>query len=294
MQCSGEDRLPASALPGRRPVRSAAPFAPDRRPSTAFAVTVAGLAPVALLLSSLDAFVLPAWLFLLTGGLVGTLAQSRVQRWLAGGDEEDGRLWLRMAVAMVLFGVTTACTGTTFLLPLAALVVGASHIDTSGGRAWRPVAGCAGAVLLALEALVHLGLLDSPLSPGASHGVALVAALVAMLALLTLARTEDDRRALMCEVRSAEAWFRALVQDSHEVLATVCADGTLSYLSPSAVSAWGADPEVLRGTHFLDLLHPEDVLEANARFSQCLEAGGAEPVRAEVRLRVAAGEHRWM
>ncbi|WP_158257132.1 PAS domain S-box protein, partial [Kineococcus xinjiangensis] len=264
------------------------------------ALTAVLVLPLGWLLAQHGLMVLPLWVFVLACALLGVGSQSRYHRWL-GGPGMDRRHTLRVAVSLSLTAVVNAAVGTGFLLPLSAVITGAVHIGWSSGRTWRPVAVTTGVLLVVQAALLESGVLHSPLPVATAHVLTALTAATGLQALLHVARTADQRLAALAELgtaltelRSAEAWFRALVQDSHEVLATIRPDGTLSYVSPSASTAWGTDAQALRGTDFLDLLHPEDVLEAHARFSQCLEAGGAEPVRAEVRLRVAAGEHRWM
>ncbi|WP_432496899.1 diguanylate cyclase domain-containing protein [Kineococcus gypseus] len=274
-----------------RTAGSVTPFAPDVHPLVALAVVSAVAAPVALLLSRLGALVLPGWVFVGACALLGASAQSRGQRLLSGPDPH-GRLGLRVASAMSLFAVITACSGTTFLLPLAALLVGAPHVDEVGGRAWRPVAASGAVLVVAQHALVLTGVLPSSVPPATSTGIAVLTSAASLLWLMALARVEDRRRALLAELRSAEAWFRALVQDSREVFATIRRDGTISYVSPSGPQEWGVPAEDLLGRPFAQLVHPEDRAEALDRFERCL-AGGEGGVRVELRLRARDGEERW-
>ncbi|NAZ78059.1 diguanylate cyclase, partial [Kineococcus sp. T13] len=257
------------------------------------AVVSAVAVPVAALLSWSGVLVLPAAVFVAACALLGASAQSRCQRLLSGPDP-DGRLGLRVAWAMALFAVITSCSGTTFLLPLAALLVGAPHIDVSGGRAWRPVAA-SGAVLVAVQhALLLTGVLPSSVPAAQSTGIAVLTSAAALLWLLALARVEDERRALLADLRSAEAWFRALVQDSREVFAAIRRDGSISYVSPSASEDWGVPADRLVGRPFPEVLHPGDRAEALACFERCLAAGGEGTVRVELRVRARDGGHRWL
>ncbi|NAZ87318.1 diguanylate cyclase domain-containing protein, partial [Kineococcus indalonis] len=276
-----------------RATRSATPFAPDVHPLVALAVVPAAAAPVAALLSGLGVLVLPAWVFVAACALLGASAQSRCQRLLSGPDP-DGRLGLRVAWAMALFAVITACSGTTFLLPLAALLVGAPHVDVSGGRAWRPVAASGAVLVVAQHALLLAGVLPSPVPAARSAGIAVLTSAAALMWLLALARVEDERRALLADLRSAEAWFRALVQDSREVFATVRRDGTVSYVSPSASEDWRVPAALLVERPFPELLHPQDRAEALACFERCLATGGEGTVRVELRVRARDGGHRWL
>ncbi|GAB7191734.1 hypothetical protein NUM3379_24420 [Kineococcus sp. NUM-3379] len=281
---------PAAAHP--RPARSATPFAPDAHPLVALAAVSVVATPVAALLSWLGTLVLPAWVFVAACALLGASAQSRAQRLVSGPDPE-GRLGLRVAWAMTLFAVVTACSGTPFLLPLAALCVGAPHIDECGGRAWRPVAASAAVLVTAQQALLLTGVLPSSVPAARSPGITLLICAFSLLWLLALARVQDERRALLADVRAAETWFRALVQDSRELFVAVRRDGTLSYASPSAAEDRGVPAEELLGRRVLDLLDPADADGARAAFARCLAAGG-DVVRVELRLRAADGSPRWM
>ena len=84
--------------------------------------------------------------------------------------------------------------------------------------------------------------------------------LTAVAFLRQLTSTRETVRVLAeASARESEARFRALVQNSSDVIAIVAPDSTISFLSPSARTVLGHDPRSLVGARLLDLLHPEDV-----------------------------------
>ena len=76
---------------------------------------------------------------------------------------------------------------------------------------------------------------------------------------LVVTRTLESRvlqRTLALGTR--EKWFRALVQNSSDVVTVLSADGVIRYLTPSVAAILGHDPEALVGTRFAALLKPSD------------------------------------
>src|SRR5690606_15045655 len=79
--------------------------------------------------------------------------------------------------------------------------------------------------------------------------------------LVVTARDVTDRRAAEARLATSEARFRALVQNSTDVVAVLDADGRFSYLSPAILTILGYRPEELLGQRMFDLL---DAPEARA------------------------------
>jgi diguanylate cyclase (GGDEF)-like protein/PAS domain S-box-containing protein len=105
-------------------------------------------------------------------------------------------------------------------------------------------------VRLALMTLILLGLLVASV---------LVAAVFARLDQLVLSRTLEHRvveRTLA--LRTHAKWFRALVQNSSDVITIVDASGTIRYQTPSAARVLGYDPNAMVGRRFGALLSKPD------------------------------------
>jgi PAS domain S-box-containing protein len=73
-------------------------------------------------------------------------------------------------------------------------------------------------------------------------------------------------------IKETEARFAALVRYSTDVIAILDADYRIRFVSQSAEGIFGESPEILRGTLFLDLIHPDD----RARMDDFLKASLAD------------------
>jgi diguanylate cyclase (GGDEF)-like protein/PAS domain S-box-containing protein len=110
-----------------------------------------------------------------------------------------------------------------------------------------------------------------PLS-GLAIGALLVTVLVVMRQLLTV--RENVRLLAGRAAHQTEARFRSLVQHSSDVIIVTRADGTVSFVSPSAARVLGYDPaEMLRHT-VSELLHPDDRERAATFFRSASQAPG--------------------
>jgi diguanylate cyclase (GGDEF)-like protein/PAS domain S-box-containing protein len=91
----------------------------------------------------------------------------------------------------------------------------------------------------------------------------------------------------------AEARFRALVQNSSDVVTVLDADGRLTLVSPAVrhVTGWEV-PEWL-GTDRLRLVHPDDESRLRAALAVLAGAGDGEELRLEIRSRHRDGSWRW-
>src|SRR5688572_24361513 len=80
---------------------------------------------------------------------------------------------------------------------------------------------------------------------------------------------------------------------SHDLMGALDLAGRIVWANPAWHTVLGHDPAELRGTVYVDLMHPEDRERARAVEAE-LAAGRTERPELEVRLRTAAGEHRWI
>ncbi len=92
------------------------------------------------------------------------------------------------------------------------------------------------------------------------------------------------------ERRHTEEEFRALIENSRDVITVLDEDGERTYTSPSMTEVLGYQTDALVGESVLDLVHPED----RDRVAGCLDEviSGDSPVRSEFRIRHKNGMWR--
>ncbi len=100
-----------------------------------------------------------------------------------------------------------------------------------------------------------------------------------------------ERRRTEAALRASEERFRALVQHTSDVIATVDAAGVTRYVSPSIEAVLGYRPAELVGARKFDLIHPDDLASAQLLFAELLRTTHL-PITAEVRVRHADGSWR--
>jgi len=91
-------------------------------------------------------------------------------------------------------------------------------------------------------------------------------------------------------MRASERRFRALVQQSHDVIAVFNPDLTLQYMSPSVQPLLGHDPADVM-VNATRLVHPEDLPRFNEAVAACVRDGGQTPP-VEIRVRHRDGSWR--
>ncbi|MDI6873450.1 sensor histidine kinase [Candidatus Solincola sp.] len=104
-------------------------------------------------------------------------------------------------------------------------------------------------------------------------------------------RTHELEEALKGLERS-ERYFRALTENTYDLIAVLDEDLKIRYLSPSVKRVSGYTPEEVAGRSSLDFIHPEDVPSLVDRFTHQLKNGGVTE-RAEYRWRHKDGTYRW-
>ncbi|WEL29285.1 histidine kinase N-terminal 7TM domain-containing protein [Haloferax volcanii] len=107
-------------------------------------------------------------------------------------------------------------------------------------------------------------------------------------------QTRDRTRLLVfydvTERRRTEEEFRALIENSRDVITVLNEDGERTYTSPSMTEVLGYQTDALVGEPVLDLVHPDD----RDRVADCFDevVSGDPPVRAEFRVRHKNGTWR--
>jgi diguanylate cyclase (GGDEF)-like protein/PAS domain S-box-containing protein len=106
------------------------------------------------------------------------------------------------------------------------------------------------------------------------------------------ARDVTERKQAERALRESEARFRAMFDRAAIGMALVNAEGRLLESNPALREMLGYSDEELRGMHFADLTHPEDVVEDAASFEE-LVAGDIDRFRLEKRYVRKDGRLLW-
>lgn len=91
------------------------------------------------------------------------------------------------------------------------------------------------------------------------------------------------------ELRESERRFRALIENSSDLVLVIDARGTLTYVSPSVKRVGGYEPGELLGKGFAEFVHPEDLPTADADWSALVHNPGRSHA-AELRYRRKEGD----
>jgi PAS domain S-box-containing protein len=98
-----------------------------------------------------------------------------------------------------------------------------------------------------------------------------------------------ERRRLEQELRASGERFRALVQNASDVIAVISDRAEFAYVTPSAKTQLGYEPEELLGMSGFDLIHPDDLAVVAQAFGEVLQ--GTNPgIPTEYRFRHADGQ----
>lgn len=179
------------------------------------------------------------------------------------------------------------------LLSFAFVGVAAQHMRWSGARVWRHALVGTLVVTGLGQAAVATGLVTSHVSGTLSQAAGFVGAFVSVVLIRVIGLLAGQREAAEAAVRVSEERFRALVQDSGDVIALLDTDGTVRYVSPAVRHLIGVEPEDLPGGRFRDWLHPDDLSLTQEVLAAALTDPGGQH-RCEVRLRHSDGEYRWV
>jgi diguanylate cyclase (GGDEF)-like protein/PAS domain S-box-containing protein len=216
----------------------------------------------------------------------------RFQRLLGGGLLHN-RAGLRLLLATGQIGVVLAVAGWGFLLPSAVILIGTLHIGWSGSRTWRPAAAITAAVTVAVQVAVQLGIAPSVVEPAHAHLAAVVNLLLAGFGLSNLGLTAARVERAGLTLERAEERYRALVQDSSDVVAVIDAGGRLTHVSAAVRHVSGWDAEDLLDTAYLDLFHPEDRPLITSALAGITAAGTDSQARLESRVAHRDGTWHW-
>jgi PAS domain S-box-containing protein len=112
--------------------------------------------------------------------------------------------------------------------------------------------------------------------------------------LLQLGVSQDvtERKRAQDAILVSEQRFRALVENSWDMLTLLAEDGTILYTSPASLKNIGYTEDEMAGRKGLDFVHPEDRPGITHMLRQLVRAPGAT-VRAQMRVRHKDGSWRW-
>lgn len=99
----------------------------------------------------------------------------------------------------------------------------------------------------------------------------------------------DREKKAIDELAKSEERFRALVQNSSDIIIVLEADGTIGYASPTLGRILGYNPEEIVGKNAFDYIHPQEMPTAQRQFAHSLKQAG-EIVLKELQLRHKSGE----
>src|SRR5665811_1080266 len=140
---------------------------------------------------------------------------------------------------------------------------------------------------------VALGYIPTVVEPNQSHVGAGWLLVIALAAILAVARDAGDQKASADALARAEAQLRALMESSTDVLTVSGPDGLLGYVSLAAERAMGYPPADLVGRPLLDLVDAEHRPLVAARLEELAERGTDARSSMDVLVVHASLERRW-
>jgi PAS domain S-box-containing protein len=105
-------------------------------------------------------------------------------------------------------------------------------------------------------------------------------------------RSIDVEVATRRSLAKSEAHYRLLAENASDIVYETDLKGIIQWISPSVSEVLGWMPDALLGTRAIDLVVSEDVSTMTERHEQLLT--GEKIGRAQIRLRTASGDLRWM
>jgi diguanylate cyclase (GGDEF)-like protein/PAS domain S-box-containing protein len=234
----------------------------------------------------------PLWLMMtmLIASSIGQ--QPEVQRRLAGSGARRN-LHRPLAVQFGLVGLMCYFTGWGPLLVVAFPIGAAMYLRTFGSAAWRPALIWTVVAITAGQVGVGLGWVYCYLSPTLAQVAGILGGQTGLFFIRALGLSVEQRERAEEELRRREERFRALVQDSSDVVTVVDRTGRTLYVGPGIEHLTGLQPEDFLEAEHSRWLHPGDYAEAARAFAEALVEPGGEH-RTELRLWHANGGLRWV
>jgi PAS domain S-box-containing protein len=115
-----------------------------------------------------------------------------------------------------------------------------------------------------------------------------------IIAVIVIIRDVTAQKAAEEELKASERWYRALIQNSSDIVSVAAPDGTYTYLSPSVAGVLGYPPDALVGTSRSAIVHPDDERIVRSAFVEAMVRGIPRGTPLTFRARAANGEWRYL
>ncbi len=102
---------------------------------------------------------------------------------------------------------------------------------------------------------------------------------------------EHQRKRSEQALAESQVWFKALIENVSDMTTVIGQDGIISYISPSAKTLGGYEPDDLVGRNIYEFIHPDDAQTAVGDMAKLMRIPG-EIHRAELRYRNKDGSWR--
>ena len=192
---------------------------------------------------------LSLWPLLGLVALAGVTVTVARRTW--GPDCSRFQLHLRLAAELLATTAVIYAMGWGPMLAVGYLVIVADNLRISGSRAWRPAAAWVVVSMAVGQGTIAVGLVPSNVASPLVHGLAVLAALGVVFVIRFLGMMTETVEQEASERGRAEQRFRALVQNSFDVVSVVDVSGTVIYVSPNVeeVCGYRVDDYLARGAH---------------------------------------------
>jgi diguanylate cyclase (GGDEF)-like protein/PAS domain S-box-containing protein len=146
-------------------------------------------------------------------------------------------------------------------------------------------------ILTPTEVFDHGAAWRAPLKWALVHAGFVLAASVVSVASWRI--VEDGHRKSRSALEASERRFRALIEQSTDVVTVLDVQGTIVYDSPSSARVLGYSADERLGASGFEFVHPDDIAVAHGVFEQVLQSAGAV-AKLEVRSPHRDGSWRWL
>lgn len=227
------------------------------------------------------------------------LAVLFLAQWLTGiahaawpGRQTGWRLFARIGVQQLAILMVIYAIGWGPTLVIGLLVGVADNVRESGSKATLPAIAWSVSGIALGQLMIATGVAPSLIHEPLVHGLAVFAAMGLAFTILLIGWATAEKEGAERHLRASEERFRALVQNSSDVIMVVDANGNLAYASPAFERILGHDLKDKLGKTAHVLMHTDD-REALVRSGLALVAPTRDAGRIELRLRDVDGNWRW-